>query len=127
MVPPDLEDTRNNVRAGSTASVTSCTHPGTVESSTISSGYPGALPKLWRIISGPRLLPPMPSSTTWRVPDSRTSPAKASSAGTCSHIKSLTVSHPEAVGQLLRVRLPDRVVPAPDTTHHIPFVQFSDG
>ena len=64
MVVPDLEDTRNRVLDGSILSATALTHPGTVESRTISSGRPGVDPKACRSISGPRLLPPMPSSTT---------------------------------------------------------------
>ena len=38
VVEPDLEETRKRVCAGSMASVTDCTQPGTVESKTINSG-----------------------------------------------------------------------------------------
>ncbi len=43
-MPPDLEDTRNKVCAGSIDSVTACTQAGTVESSTMSSGPAGCAP-----------------------------------------------------------------------------------
>ena len=76
------------------ASETDCTQPGTVESRTISSGYPGALPNVCRRTSGPRLLPPIPSRTTCLKPACRTSATKASSSGSCSRIKSVTVSQP---------------------------------
>ena len=93
-VIPDFDDTRNNVRAGSIASVTDCTQVGTVESSTISSGYPAAPPRIRRSTSGPRLLPPMPNSTTCRTPDSRTCLEKVSSSGRWPDVRSITSSQP---------------------------------
>ena len=38
MVPPDLDETTNSVRMGSTARVTDSTRSGTVESRTVSAG-----------------------------------------------------------------------------------------
>ena len=63
-VPPDLLARMNSVRAGRMDFVTSRTAPGTVESRTQRRGNPRADPKVERRTSGPRLLPPMPSSTT---------------------------------------------------------------
>ena len=73
---------------------TPSTHAGTVESRTMNSGYPSALPKVCRRASGPMLLPPIPRSTTWRKPASRTSWANETSDGACSPIWSVTFSHP---------------------------------
>ena len=91
---PDFEETRNRVWARSIESAVASTCAGTVESSTSSSGYPSTLWKVCRRTSAPRLLPPMPSRTTYRYPSLRTSLAKVASSPARSDIWSATSSHP---------------------------------
>ena len=94
MVPPDFDETMNSARAGSMERVTVPTRSGTVESSTVRAGKPGALPMHCRSTSGPRLLPPMPSSTTSRTPSPRTSSANDCRSLTCSVMSREIVSQP---------------------------------
>jgi hypothetical protein len=94
MVPPDLLATRNKVLAGWIAMVTWRTHPGTVESSTHSRGEPFEEPNVQRRTSGPKLLPPIPRSTTSVVEASREAWAKERRSASPSCMWSRTVSHP---------------------------------
>jgi hypothetical protein len=62
-VPPDLLETMKSVWARSTASSIARTCAGSVESSTCSFGKPDFLANVSASTSGPRLEPPMPSTT----------------------------------------------------------------
>ena len=95
MVPPDLDETKNRVLAGSIEAATAWTADGTVESRTVSLGWPPALPNVRQRTSGPRLLPPIPSRTTSRNPASLIPLPKASRAGDLSRMASNTVSQPK--------------------------------
>jgi len=64
VVLPDLEATTNRVSSRSILARSARMVPGSVVSSTCSPGWPFTWPKVLRSTSGPRLDPPMPSSTT---------------------------------------------------------------
>ena len=81
-------------RVGSMERVTVSILAGTVESSTVRTGKPGALPMHCRSTSGPRLLPPMPSNTTSLMPSLRTSSANERRSLTCSVMSREMVSQP---------------------------------
>ncbi len=91
-VPPDFDETTKSVFWRSILPSTSRTAPGSVESSTCSRGEPGMSPKERRITSGPRLEPPMPSSTTSLNFEHDSANERRSSP--CSSIFSLIVSQP---------------------------------
>ena len=94
MVAPDLDETRKRVRVASIVSATVMMREGRVESRTIRSGNPSRPAKHWRMTSGPRLLPPMPSKTTCSMPSSRTSSANAVRSSTSPSIEEATSSQP---------------------------------
>src|SRR4051795_9031528 len=91
-VPPDFDETTKSVFWRLMASSTSRTAPGSVESSTCSLGEPGMSPNERRITSGPRLEPPIPSSTTSLKLEHASANERRSSP--CSSIFSLIVSQP---------------------------------
>ena len=96
----------NSVFAGSIASATVATWPGSVLSSACSLGEPEAEPRMKPITSGPRLEPPMPSSTTslyclasWRESSASLAPSTCSplaAASQPSHLPSSLPVHIEA-------------------------------
>ena len=94
IVPPDLEETMNSVRAGSTAAVTARTLAASVESSTCRRGPSPCPAKERRSTSGASEEPPMPSSTASVKPSLRTSAAKASRSPSSARMRSAIVSQP---------------------------------
>ena len=64
IVLPDFEETMNRVVDRSTASLVAFTAAGIVESNTRRAGAPSIGPKQRFSVSVPKLLPPMPNSTT---------------------------------------------------------------
>ena len=94
MVPPDFDETRNSVLAGSISPATLRTREGTVESSTINRGRSGTAPIDCPITSGPSELPPMPSNTTCSNPASRTESANARKSSSRPLMSAMTVNQP---------------------------------
>jgi len=82
------------VRGSGSREWTARTVAGSVVSSTVSAGWPGAGPKLRAKTSAARHDPPMPSSTTSVKPSPRTSAANASSAPTAAVMAAGASSHP---------------------------------
>ena len=92
IVPPDFDETMNSVVPRSRASRTARISSGCVESSTCRRTAPS--PNERRKTSGPRLEPPMPSSTASVMPASRTSAANARRSSASADSRSAMSSQP---------------------------------
>ena len=92
IVPPDFDETMNSVVPRSSASRTARISSGCVESSTCRRTLPS--PNERRKTSGPRLEPPMPSSTASVMPASRTSAANARRSSASADSRSAMSSQP---------------------------------
>ena len=130
MVPPDLLARMNRLRAGSIARVTCRTQPGTVESRTHKRGNPRSDPNDARSTSGPKLLPPIPSRTTSRMPRFLAEVAKALQfLGPIFHV--LDDGQPaEAVGDVGGILFPESMIASPESVDRMgcgeSFVRRSD-
>ena len=116
IVPPDFDDTMKSVLSRFTAFSASRTAAGSVESRTCSLGEPGMSPNERRITSGPRLEPPIPSSTTSLKPEQDSANERRSSL--LEHL--LADRQPaELVADLRHAgAAPERLVLAPDLLRH---------
>src|SRR5918995_408342 len=116
MVPPDFEETMKRVLSRSIWRSTSRIAPGSVESSTCRLMPPGTSPYDRRITSGPRLDPPMPSSTACSRPSAFADSANSRSSLECSSVFPLPRLDPPERGPPRRVRQPrlDRLRPVGD-------------
>ena len=102
IVPPDFDETMNSVvlevdrRARARAR-----RPGRSSRARAGAGRPGISPKERRITSGPRLEPPMPSSTASVKPSALTCvDERVAASAACSSIFSLIVSQPSRFADL---------------------------
>ncbi len=93
-VPPDLLLTMQSVFERSTRACSAAICAGSVLSSTSSSGKPACRPNVSASTSGPRLEPPMPSSSTCWKPSALISSWNACSAGRSAERSSITRSQP---------------------------------
>ncbi len=93
-VPPDFDETTKNVFARSSDASSARIAVASVVSSTCSRKPPSSSPKLRRMTSGPRLDPPIPSSTASVKPSALTPATNSRRSPTCSSSSPETVSQP---------------------------------
>ena len=94
MVPSDFLARMNRLQFGSMGCVTSRTQFGMIESRTHTRGKLRFDPNEARSISGPKLLPPMPTETMSRMPWFLTELAKVPNSSVRSFMSSMMVSQP---------------------------------